>query len=88
MNPLSHKITSCETLDELYDLLCSIPAEETPHDNTLTSLPTYGGAEPTRTDGVWSWDETRLIVGESKFAIEPRCACGEASFHCRCGVTR
>ena len=28
-----------------------------------TSLPTFGGEEPASTAGVWSWDETHLIVG-------------------------
>lgn len=28
-----------------------------------TSLPTFGGAEPASTLEVWSWDETRLLVG-------------------------
>lgn len=29
----------------------------------MTELPTFGGEEPLDTDGIWSWDETRLIVG-------------------------
>lgn len=29
-------------------------------------LPTFGGAEPRNTVGVWSWDETRLLVGEGR----------------------
>ncbi|QSQ17596.1 hypothetical protein [Myxococcus landrumensis] len=28
-----------------------------------TELPTFGGAPPSPTDGVWSWDERRLLVG-------------------------
>lgn len=28
-----------------------------------TSLPTFGGNEPENTQGVWSWDETHMIVG-------------------------
>ena len=27
-------------------------------------LPTFGGAEPFITQGVWSWDETHLLIGE------------------------
>lgn len=30
-----------------------------------TRLPTFGGAEPRNTAGVWSWDATRLLVGTS-----------------------
>lgn len=29
-----------------------------------SSLPNYGGEEPDDTSCVWSWDETRLLVGE------------------------
>lgn len=29
----------------------------------MTSLPTFGGPEPADTQGVWSYDETRLLVG-------------------------
>jgi hypothetical protein len=28
-----------------------------------TDLPTYGGPEPADTQGVWSWDKHRLLVG-------------------------
>jgi len=41
----------------------------------VTSLPTYGGEDPENTVGVWSWDETSLLVGEGSWAdcsIEPR----------------
>jgi len=34
----------------------------------VTSLPTYGGQEPRDTTGVWSWDATRLLVGEGSWA--------------------
>jgi hypothetical protein len=27
------------------------------------NLPTFGGTEPTDTEGIWSWDETHLIIG-------------------------
>ena len=29
----------------------------------LSELPTFGGDEPSDTCEVWSWDETRLLVG-------------------------
>lgn len=33
-------------------------------DRTATELPTFGGEEPAGgTSEVWSWDETRLLVG-------------------------
>lgn len=28
-----------------------------------SDMPTFGGDEPANTDGVWSWDATRLLVG-------------------------
>jgi hypothetical protein len=33
-------------------------------DADWTDLPNYGGTTPENTVGVWSWDETRLLVGE------------------------
>ena len=43
----------------------------------LTRLPTYGGAEPRTTSGVWSWDAGRLLVGTcaEDYRIVPRPAC-------------
>ncbi|NBD14290.1 MULTISPECIES: hypothetical protein [Corallococcus] len=34
-----------------------------------TELPTFGGAAPSSTEGVWSWDPTRLLVGERADAV-------------------
>lgn len=28
----------------------------------LTSLPTFGGAEPRNTEGIFSWDDNRLLI--------------------------
>lgn len=68
-----------KTLDELFDILCAAPTEKNteaqgryaeahglPHAHgeiDWTSLPTFGGEEPANTRGIWSWDETRLLVG-------------------------
>lgn len=30
----------------------------------MTSLPTFGGEEPKNMAGIWSWDETSLLVGD------------------------
>lgn len=40
----------------------------------FSSLPTYGGQAPRDTAGVWSWDETRVLVGQcvSDFEIVSR----------------
>ncbi|MFB1480391.1 hypothetical protein [Corallococcus sp. RDP092CA] len=32
-------------------------------------LPTFGGAPPRETAGVWSWDATRLLVGDRPDAV-------------------
>jgi hypothetical protein len=66
---------SQEEAEELYNYLCAAPKIETldelfalmktndPRLPLWDSLPTFGGLEPADTCGVWSWDETRLIVG-------------------------
>lgn len=56
-------------LDELLEVLNndSISVDD------MTSLPTFGGDEPQDTQGIWSWDETRWIVGASRqYEIEDR----------------
>ncbi len=49
------------SLDELLDVLCDRDIEI--DSQTMTSLPTFGGDEPSDTVEVWSWDEDNLIVG-------------------------
>ncbi|MCY1079115.1 hypothetical protein [Archangium lansingense] len=49
------------SLDALSDVLSRHGAHLT--DVPWTELPTFGGPPPPRTDGVWSWDERRLLVG-------------------------
>jgi len=41
---------------------------------TWDALPNFGGSEPLDTRGVWSWDETSLLVGacSDELYIEPR----------------
>ena len=47
-------------IDDLGDLL-AVLRDYQPND--LDDLPTFGGVEPKDTLEVWSWDETRLLVG-------------------------
>lgn len=54
------KVNACTTLDELLDVLNEM---EDSRDVDMTSLPTFGGDEPPSTNGVWSWDESRIIIG-------------------------
>jgi hypothetical protein len=53
-----------ETLKELLDVLNTKSEEEilSEYGYTMDSLPTFGGAEPEDTMGVWSWDENFMIV--------------------------
>jgi hypothetical protein len=89
MNTLSEKIAECKTLDDLRDLLNGLPDNEVPHDNTLTSLPTFGlpGHGVENTGEVFSWNDTHVLVfADPYWETQPRCKyCGEATFHCRCG---
>ena len=32
----------------------------------MTDLPTFGGEAPADTSGIWSWDETRLLVEDMR----------------------
>jgi hypothetical protein len=67
------------TLDELLTALCAIAFDDNkdpipstvhpalPQRGSLViweEMPLFGGEEPSNTIGVWSWDATRLLVGE------------------------
>ncbi len=54
------RVNACTNLDELLDVLNSM---EDSRDVDMTSLPTFGGDEPSNTMGVWSWDATQMIIG-------------------------
>jgi hypothetical protein len=49
------------SLDELLAFLQG-PGRDLP-EREWTRLPTFGGEEPESTNGVWSWDADRLLVG-------------------------
>ena len=64
------------SLDDLLEAL-QVAAEVAPEvtrDADLSSLPTFGGDEPSDTNEVWSWDAERLLVGQcvSDMHIIPR----------------
>lgn len=67
-------LAACETLDDLCRYLRSPLAASDLTDNDFCDLPTYGGQPPADTYGIWSWDATRLLVGEGQgdLAIVPR----------------
>ena len=55
-----------KNLDDLFQaMLSKDPCILDVHGQWSTSLPTFGGTKPTSTVAIWSWDETRLIVGHS-----------------------
>jgi hypothetical protein len=72
-------MTTIRTLDELLAVLQAAPQDhndgaQVEYARThglpvahgvidFGSLPSFGGAEPADTFGVWSWDETRLLIG-------------------------
>lgn len=78
--------TTIRTLDELYAVLTTQPdtgatadaygLPRSAHADAIdwTDLPTFGGAAPAATAGVWSWDATRLLVGTcaADLALVPR----------------
>lgn len=67
--------TAPATLDHLLEAIRAgrydEPTEDAPAgdqwdgQNTMTSLPTFGG-EPHGAAGVWSWDEARLLIGTGR----------------------
>ena len=61
-NPaLEAAVNEAESLDEL---LSAITAHANAKDD-LSFLPTYGGVAPESTMYVWSWDTSRVLIGES-----------------------
>jgi hypothetical protein len=71
MNPKN--LSQYANLDKLYAAIKAGDLDDMP-EWQWTELPTFGGEEPADTWGVWSWDETRLMVGTHKgdFEIVPR----------------
>lgn len=60
------------SLESLRDAMSALHEDCEDCERVLTEAPTFGGAEPAKTyNGVWSWDETRLLIGDD-FAIVSR----------------
>lgn len=74
------RITNAKDLPELLKAMQEIQDEcrENETDSEaiydITSLPTFGGTEPSNTAGIWSWDEQNLLVGDclDEMKITPR----------------
>ncbi|MBK5247495.1 MAG: hypothetical protein JJE49_09555 [Peptostreptococcaceae bacterium] len=54
---------SAKNLEELYELMIKNDPSIMDKGSWSTSLPTFGGPAPSDTTEVWSWDETRLLIG-------------------------
>lgn len=53
-----------ENLESLRDAMIICDEEVVDrHGQWRTDLPVFGGAAPANTEGVWSWDRHRLLVG-------------------------
>jgi len=80
-------LNACQSLENLLDVLRAADRLDE-HDSQifehefLTSLPTFGGERPSDTAEIWSWDETRLMVGtcirEFEIVDRPQWAAGGA----------
>lgn len=71
--PFQTRIAACTTLQDLVETLEAIESELNVEDERrrledvvdLAALPTFGGAEPRDTSGIWSWDNDDLLVTNS-----------------------
>lgn len=62
MSTPAKQVQTAASLDALLALLVGPVGQDLP-EREWTRLPTFGGDEPERTTGVWSWDADRLLVG-------------------------
>lgn len=69
---LIEKHEPIKNLDDLYiKMLKDHPSVMDRYGNSWSSdLPNFGGEDLAGNDGVWSWDETRLIIGEFSGNLE------------------
>ena len=81
MPPTVRALRAARSLDDLLPLLLDLPTGgdiDAALERETTRLPTFGGPAPRSTDGVWSWDATRLLVGHGDgFEIIRRRVCEE-----------
>lgn len=56
------ELFGAKRLDELMNALNSYPDDLGKVD--MCDLPVFGGKRPVNPDGVWSWDETRLLIAD------------------------
>lgn len=64
-----NSVEFCDSLDSLLMHITSLAADEY-NDLDWAGLPLFGGKGPDITDGIWSWDATRLLVGTCASDLE------------------
>lgn len=62
-------IDNIANLDQLLAYLADLSDDENDRVD-WASLPTFGGPDVDDTDGVWSWDATRMLVGTCRDDLE------------------
>lgn len=68
---LAQSFEPITNLDDLYNkMLIDHPSTLDRFGQWSSDLPNFGGADLAGNDGVWSWDETRLIIGEFSGNLE------------------
>lgn len=79
MTDEQRRINTCTTLRALCAVLGELDAETSDNRPSLdqvvdiSNLPTFGGETPATTDGVFSWNESHLLVTDgSGWRILPR----------------
>lgn len=56
--------SKCEDLDALHKSALRFGGDYEQAGIDISDLPVFGGEEPADTDGVWSWDATRLLADD------------------------
>lgn len=63
---LKRAINAATTLEELRDAINAhidvCGDDELPGDVDFTDLPLFGGEEPNDTGGIWSWNNTHVLI--------------------------
>jgi hypothetical protein len=75
---MTQKVNESKNLVELAELLNQFGASEADYDQQeyknldLSNLPTFGGAEPTDTDGIFSWDQDNYLIAGNDWEVISR----------------
>ena len=65
--------TAAQDLDQLCEILNSISRDGEEYPCDMSNLPSFGGDEPGSTLGIFSWDESRVLIQtESGWELQQR----------------